>query len=626
MGKNYYQEERTIGEIIWRLRTEQRVTLEQLSEGICSIAQLARIEKKQQDTDHFFIDWIFQRLGKSTEHLEYVLPVEIYNLYELRYLIECNIVHMKLEEAEHLLTHYKRSKNALKPLHRQFILQEYAQIAWIRRESVDKILNLIQRAIQETISCEDQILKKSMILSSSEIRLLLFRWEVCFGTEYQRSLKELKQLLKYINQREMDTSELVKCYPYAVILLGKICVWKEEYSFLKEITKKALWLLREEGKILYMPEILEQYAKLLKMKGKKENLAYVLMSERQSLLNVQEKCGIFLDRYSLFNHTIRRFELDYELIRTARKALGISQEELSYGVCATETIARIEGKKNSPHGHKLVDILKKMQRPKTRVGTIVMTDQYEVLEMKREFNGYCMRFEYEKAREVLEEIENQLDKDIPLNQQYCEAEKTKIKYHLKEWSIEKCLMKLEDQLRRTLLEGSEGAYRYILSAEEYSILNMMAYLYDVKGNCEKSKMIWEKQLDNFKDSRINPIFHILEWENAMANLATTYEEAHETRLAINFCIEKIQLSMEAGKGNGIGRSLITLASALEQENDLSFLSVYAHGLNLLKLYKMEQRYQIARAYIFSSAFPFPEKINGYYHHLFLHHDPQFEYE
>ena len=53
---------------------------------------------------------------------------------------------------------------------------------------------------------------------------------------------------------------------------------------LEILTKKALSLLRDEGRILFMPEILEQYVHFIKARGGNEDFAELLMHERKSLM------------------------------------------------------------------------------------------------------------------------------------------------------------------------------------------------------------------------------------------------------------------------------------------------------------------------------------------------------
>ena len=119
---------------------------------------------------------------------------------------------------------------------------------------------------------EAEIQRKTGILSAEEYKLLLFRWEVCFGTDRERGEKELQELVEEIFQKNFERTERVKVIPYAALLIEKTARDGKADTYLKLITETALENLREEGKLLYMPEILEQYRRFWKKKIVTQNL------------------------------------------------------------------------------------------------------------------------------------------------------------------------------------------------------------------------------------------------------------------------------------------------------------------------------------------------------------------
>ena len=210
-----------IGEIIFRLREEAGLSQGQLCHGLCSVPQMARMEQDQVTMDYFLLDRFFGRLGKSTERMEYVLTAEAYEIYELQFLIQKSISYQRLEEAEHLLQVYEDKKIANKPLHIQYIWQMRAQTLWMQGKETGIVLGYLEHEMEQTIPSE-KVSMKNTALSADEIRLLLFRWEVCMGTGEERPVSELVDIVEYINGRKMVDVEKVKVYPYAALLLGKV--------------------------------------------------------------------------------------------------------------------------------------------------------------------------------------------------------------------------------------------------------------------------------------------------------------------------------------------------------------------------------------------------------------------
>lgn len=140
-----------IGQLLWKLREKEGIRQKQLCLGISSVSKYARIEADQQEIDFFLIDRIMGRLGKSVERLTYILPRDIYNIYELRQEIQQKICQKKWEEAKQCLLEYEKNKRAKEPLHQQFIEQEYAQIAWLRGKSVETVCEHLEKAIVQTM-------------------------------------------------------------------------------------------------------------------------------------------------------------------------------------------------------------------------------------------------------------------------------------------------------------------------------------------------------------------------------------------------------------------------------------------------------------------------------------------
>lgn len=604
-------DKRGIGELLLYLRQETHVTQEQLCQGLCSVSQIARMEKNQLEADCFLLDRLFCRMGKSVERLEYVLSIENYELYRIRQLIQESICHKDFVMAEYRLEEYQKMKSADRSLHRQYIAQERAQIAWIRGERTEEVLYFLQKAISETMPLEDA-LKHGMLLSAEELKLLLFRWEVCQDSEYARDRKELEEILKYLQYQKMEAMELVKVFPYAALLMGKVCKQEKDRIVLEVVTRQALSLLREEGKILYMPEILEQYTQILKYRQGEEAFIKALQSERDSILAIEKEYGVDFGKYRLFNHIIRRFEIDSELIRKTRLAVRMTQEELSNEICAQETLSRIESGKQSPSNKKLNKMLEKMGRKRARVSAIITTDQYEILKLKQELSKYAHWQEYKKAGAILDQIEKRLDGSFINNVQYIQTERIKVMYHEGRLDWETCLKELKKLLSYTLKWEENQPIEYVLTVEEINILTGMALIYAENGEEEKALQIYQLQVQKFSESYVNPVFHILEWETAMSNLATSLNNMHDNFVAIKISKEKIGVSLEAGKGNSVGRSLITMASALEQQRDESCVKYFELGMDLLKLYKMEIRYKRVINYVYGSDFPYKEKLSDYY--------------
>ena len=588
-----------LGGLLLRLRKEAGLSQGLLCSGLCSVSRYARIEREELEPDFFLLDRLMGRLGKSVERLEYVMPLSVYRIYERRQDIQEAILHGKLDEAENLLDLYEKEKSAEGSLHRQYILQERAQLAWIREKDPDEILKLLDQAIGETMPSEEEM-KKERCFSAEEGKLLLFRWEVSRKLRIaNRDFEELKQLLRCICEQKTNRMDRSKIFPYAVLLYGEHAP-EEKNSTVRSLAEEALELLRDEGKLLYMPEVLELCGKLLRKSGvpKEELRAQLLDRMRQSLLETEQEYGISFEKYRLFDHVIRHFYIDAEMIRKTRNAVVMTQEKLSEDICAQETLARVETGRQTPQSRKLQQMMEKMGRGCGRVNMAMVTEQYETIELKQELSKYIHQEKHENAKKVLEKIKTRLDMNSPVNQQYIQAEQVDIDYAEKTADGKKCIERLRLLYRMTAKSDPEEECEFVLSIEEFRILSQMALIYFGNQQKDKSIFIYRKQVKQFSMTCVKPVFHILEWGVSMDNLALcmTYENG-DLEEAISLSIESIKVDIEAGLGASLGRSLITLGDAWEQKRDERYVHCFKNGIFLLKLYKMDYLYHDVMSHI-----------------------------
>lgn len=98
-----------IGQLLWKLREKEGIRQKQLCMGISSLSKYARIEADQQEIDFFLIDRIMGRLGKSVERLTYILPMDVYKIYELRQEVQQKYVKENGKKQNNIWMNMKRT-------------------------------------------------------------------------------------------------------------------------------------------------------------------------------------------------------------------------------------------------------------------------------------------------------------------------------------------------------------------------------------------------------------------------------------------------------------------------------------------------------------------------------------
>lgn len=581
-----------------KLRKETEFTQSQLCKGIYSLSAYARVEAEQTEPGYFELDRLFERLGKSTDRLEYVMSLDVYELYELQYFVQRAICHRDFEKAEKVLAEYERKKQAEQPIHRQYICQMWAQILWLKsqeKDAVEEVLKWIEEAIVQTMDPEN-CLTDGSALSAEELKLLLFRWEVSQKSAGARKEKELEEVFCYLNRHTFEEEELAKVYPYAVLLLVEKKKTAENYDKCCYWLKTALEVLCNTGRVLYMTEILDTYAEFLKRGREDIQKTKELESQSRSLLALEKEADIHLENYRLFHNWNRYFELDYELIRHERTARKISQAELANGICEPETLSRIEGGKRRPNTRKLEAMLEKMHRERKRISMMVVAEQYSVLELEKQITAYDQQQDYEKANELLRKLEAQLDMSQKRNQQYVGVENLMYLVHLQKINEDEYILQLNHLLALTL-EDQKNIFEHNLTETENIILNLLACSYEKKGEVDKAFEIWKVLLEKCESRKVHSIFNFRIWELMNGNYSGAMEEHGFSKEPFHKCLIWAEKALSIGMGKRIGRILSIEACILEKQHNKKCIERFRQALDILKLMKNTYRYNCNREYL-----------------------------
>ena len=579
-----------IGEILVRLRKESGITQAALREGVCAASELAKIENNQKNPDPFLLDRLFRRLGKSAVRLEYVLSAELYHLYELQYEIQVQICRREYDLTEKLIFEYENEKKGKGKIHRQFITQSRAQIAWLQEKESGEVLKYIEEATMQTVDFNN-LWEKGKVLSAEEIRLFLFRWEVLRKAEIKgkATLAELWKIVEYIEYRQFEPEELAKIYPYAVLLLNKYGDGSELKTYCTAALENALELLREEGKILYLPEVLEACAEICNKNEKCENQkkSEELLRMREALVHLELEYNMHFENYRLFSDINRRFKLDYEMIRQNRLACGMTMEELCDGICTWEELSRIERGKCKPNDKTFEKLMEKMNRKRGRIHSCITSEDYEAIILTASISKALHKFEVEKVEKSLFELKQKLDEKYSENKLYLEIGQIQLETAREEITFEEGIKKLCLLLEK-MSEGKE-IMSYYLTTNEKQILTLIAFLYEKDNQKDEAIKILEKLLENYEKSSCHPVFRFKEWGLVVGNLAGLLGEFDILHRSLELCKNYLDLELSSGQGAGIGRTLTTIACVKEDYGDRNIERFY-QSLRLLKLMKMDYRY------------------------------------
>lgn len=181
-----------------------------------------------------------------------------------------------------------------------------------------------------------------------------------------------------------------------------------------------------------------------------------------------------------------------QFIYRSRKAVGLTQEELCRNVngiicCSVETLSRIERGKQRPNYRTMRDIMRRLGKENCFCTPYLKTTDYRVLELNRELKRILTLNDYNKAEELLAELEGELSLQYVTNRQYLVRIHATLDERQGRITAEEELEMLERALKMTVHSYGTKSFSYeILLPEEVVTVCNIADSYGRIGNIEKA--------------------------------------------------------------------------------------------------------------------------------------------
>lgn len=635
----------TLGKLIYQIRTEQKISLEKLGRGLCSKQALSDIERGNVQADKLLSDIVLQRLGKSTDKQEVILPWDAYHMEETRDRLEQFIQWRDRENAGKYRQEFARllgkeeSVEARRPVKQEKegrvremywhrILAEWAY--WLdmkpdrAREELCMAVDLtlpdfwgqdLACYVISTVEMENllalarlelemRIPKYGKMTMALRREIWNERWQPAdrkvlgdagWAVESMTLPGFLRECLRYIRKHFTDAQE-------QAIIFAK-CAWLLSYIELDQgnvleaygMCEEAVEGLRDQGIFSFMMPLLERIIVCCERAEEicaqadleKRMLTYAWQRDWNArgeryghylgaLKRVRVKCGLPPDPpVSVFMKCYQKsYHLDYEFIRSERIAKGMTREEMVEGIYQSQkTLWQIEVKRNSPHERNFRLLMDKIASDKGRYNAFVVSDSFEVLELKDEIDRCMNRKEYERMEELIRQLEKRLDMENAENQRIILHARNILEFRqgnvLYQDMLKKCWELLGESYH--IAGGIERAgvpdlgklrgelfYRAPMKAE-MGIINQIAVLLCRLKYKEEAEAIYEAVLKSMDKSDVAPCYRYRIYALPLGNLAKLQSSVELSRRGIAY-------ELSCGKMGSLGYALMVWACAIEDDS------------------------------------------------------------
>ncbi len=197
-----------LGDIIRMTRRSLSITQEQLSDGICSVETLSRMETGKQTPSRDTYELLMERMGRIRERAYSMLSISDFKVLEKMKLFEDYIKLYDFIQAEQLLEEIKKILgNTI--LDRQFLIRAQCLIDYrLKRISTEEFLEGLEAAISLTIPRYGTVSLSNWPLNFNEAMLLLnITTAYAEKDEYDKAINLLEQANNAIKQSYMDEKQ-----------------------------------------------------------------------------------------------------------------------------------------------------------------------------------------------------------------------------------------------------------------------------------------------------------------------------------------------------------------------------------------------------------------------------------
>lgn len=506
------------------VRKEENVLLEQLSKGLMTVSNLARIEKGQRPASKNIRDCLLGRLGIANELYENMLNIEDHATWERQCCILCAIESQETEKAQELILAYETQELIKDGVQQQFCLMMKAEVLKQQHADFGMIGECYKAAAECTIPDIAQISYEKRVLSIQEVNVVL---------EYEYAHKEMdfekkcKALLTFVEQATYDALSKVKVYPKIVYYYLREVYAKSNVPVTKiglitylQICDKAVEMLRDTGRAYYLLELLEIKLKLLEeISIQLEDAEQVLKVSRQECRDFAELLKSLCAEYHVpaymqdSTYLYRQRWMFYvgDVLRIRRNMYGLTQKKLCEGICSVRTLRRTEKKEANMQQEVLGKLLRRLGISKEFQRARLVTNDREVLRLREEIAVCRNNREPEKARVLLEQMREQVSMDIPENKQYFLETEASLDWMEGKITKKEFAAREEEALRCTL------KVKRLYDLEE-------VYLTQMEMFCIRKKM--QVSEDGEKRKIIDFLLQFFDWfakRNALSDCIVIYE-------------------------------------------------------------------------------------------------------
>ena len=439
----------TMGRLIAGARNKKNISLEELSQGVMSAADLKHLEEDDEYADKTTWDFLLGRLGISPLIYECYVEQEEYDLFKARREMreisnqimsntiisnesmrsedkaQLQLLADQLEErCQRYAALLNNAENTTVAIHRIFLanMKGYAILAKQRGQLCKAdALKLHMESEWKRIYSSDAV---SWIQKPHKVLMAVYEQEMLFllaqGYEESGESEKAIQILTWLweqRKRGGDPEENTRVLSFAAWKLAAL-----EWNINRQ--EKAMEICQEAIDRSIQAESFRGLLPLLKRR---------LFFEKQLKWNQEEwdeqekTIGMIDELFAEFHEnpyglfvltTFENARIADEIIRIRRKEQNLTQTKLSEGILEPESYSRFERGKRRVRWAKKKKLLKRLGERGNKVTLLLESDDPDVVEEYQRIMDCLYKKKYDQVKLMVYQLEERLCKKSKINRQF----------------------------------------------------------------------------------------------------------------------------------------------------------------------------------------------------------------
>ena len=505
-------------------RRNRRISLRELSAGICTVSMLQRVENGERHLDWMVRNRIVGRLGINSEDFEDYVHNDEYVIYELQMKLVAAIESQNMIEAELARDNYAKKITSKDRVQRQFLADMDARIAKMKNEPWICIKEIYENALRYTIPELSAEVVSGMLLAPVEYFLFarfLEAWSQCDIENAEKKLiaEWYEVLIAHNLCANQESAMKSRTLPLLLV---------EEYRFAQKYEEVELnlenWWKNSEAAINYSREG-RRIINVLPLLKCRNHAVHILRQRYESMVlydgekswenaiqDIYEYYGVEADSY--YNCLIYRDATVLSIgkvMSSRRKMIGMTKDALADGICDVRTIARVENGSTRIQMDVVYPLMERLSLyPDFRRMKIISEDE-DTISLMRKLSIALNQADLEAVKRMHQDLLTRLDVNSNFNMQIMSYIAAGIAIRSKD-DVEHILEILQSGIEKTLqIRLEEISGEYFFSQEEILCIYLMFYV--TRGNSEKNEVYREILKNYCKNGKVytlkNPLTELI---------------------------------------------------------------------------------------------------------------------